>query len=228
VGEDLGNGEQVLRLEEKIEDKLQRLHEAWFERCKDILLGTLPERPPLRAVNHSIPLIDEKMVYNYYLPRCADTFKGAFLEKMNRYIANGWWGPAAVPQAAPMMCIPKNKQDNCLRTVIDSRKRNANTVRDVTPLPDQDQICMDVARVKYRSKIDLSDTYEQICIEPDDVWKTAFATIFGTLVSYVMQMGDCNAPATFQRLMTHTVYSASSSEYFSMSSSMTYLCSRIR
>src|ERR1700722_14073976 len=30
----------------------------------------------------------------------------------------------------------------------------------------------------------------------------AFATIYGTFVSHTMQQGDCNAPATFQRLMT--------------------------
>ena len=29
-----------------------------------------------------------------------------------------------------------------------------------------------------------------------------FSTIFGTFQSQVMQMGDCNAPSTFQRLMT--------------------------
>ena len=29
-----------------------------------------------------------------------------------------------------------------------------------------------------------------------------FATISGTYVSNIMQQGDCNAPATFQRLMT--------------------------
>jgi len=34
------------------------------------------------------------------------------------------------------------------------------------------------------------------------VWKTAFSTIYGTFLSQVMQQGDCNAPATFQRLMT--------------------------
>ena len=30
----------------------------------------------------------------------------------------------------------------------------------------------------------------------------AFATIFGTFMSWVMQQWDCNAPSTFQRLMT--------------------------
>ena len=36
----------------------------------------------------------------------------------------------------------------------------------------------------------------------EDVPKTAFATIFGTFMSGVMQQGDCNAPSTFQRLTT--------------------------
>src|SRR6266481_3493717 len=48
----------------------------------------------------------------------------------------------------------------------------------------------------------MSEVYEQICVRPEDVSKTAFATIYGTFVSLVMQQGDCNAPSTFQRLMT--------------------------
>ena len=43
-------------------------------------------------------------------------------------------------------------------------------------------------------------------MELDDVWKMVFATIFGTFVSQVMQQGDCNAPATFQCLMTVTFH----------------------
>jgi hypothetical protein len=34
------------------------------------------------------------------------------------------------------------------------------------------------------------------------VWKTAFATIYGTFVSHTMQQGNCNTPAMFQWLMT--------------------------
>ena len=60
---------------------------------------------------------------------------------------------------------------------------------------------MDVARVKYRSKIDLSNPYKQVQIKLEDVWKMAFATIYGTYVSLVMQQGDCNIPAMFQHLM---------------------------
>lgn len=70
-----------------------------------------------------------------------------------------------------MLCIPK--RNGTLRTVIDCRKHNDNTVKDVTPLPDQDQIRMDVAKAAIKSKIDLSNAYEQQRVEPDDVWKTA-------------------------------------------------------
>ena len=103
-------------------------------------------------------------------------------------------------QVALMLCIPKKTAK--LRTVINCRKCNDNTVKDVTPFPDQDQIRMDVARVKYHLKIDLLNAYEQVCMEPEDIKKTAFSTVFSTFLSQVMQQGDCNAPATFQRLMT--------------------------
>ena len=76
-----------------------------------------------------------------------------------------------------------------------------NTEKDVSPFPDQDTIRHDVAHAPYRSKLDMSEAYEQICIRPEDVPKTAFSTIFGTFVSQVMQQGDCNAPSTFQGLM---------------------------
>jgi len=72
----------------------------------------------------------------------------------------------------------------------------------VTPLPDQDLIREDVAHARYRSKIDLANAYEQVRVRPEDVPKTAFATISRTYVSNIVQQGDCNAPATFQRHMT--------------------------
>ena len=156
--------------------------------------------PPLHEVNHQIPLVDEGKQYAYHLPRCLDSLKPQLAEKIQLYTNAKWWIMASVPQAAPMLCIPK--KTGKLRTVIDCRKRNDNTVKDMTPFPDQDQIRMDVARARYRSKIDLSNAYEQVCVEPEDVKKTAFSTIFSTFLSQVMQQGDCNAPATFQRLMT--------------------------
>jgi hypothetical protein len=122
------------------------------------------------------------------------------MEKITRYMQAGWWESVQTDQAAPMLCIPKKSR--LLRTAIDARKRNDNTVKDVTLFPDQDQIRLDIVRVKIRLKIDFSNVYEQICTVPEDIHKSAFATIYGTYMSYMMQIGDCNAPATFQRMMT--------------------------
>ena len=73
--------------------------------------------------------------------------------------------------------------------------------KDVTPFPDQDAIHHDIAGAKFRSKLDMTEAYKQTCIRPEDVRKTTFSTIFGTFQSRIMQMGDCNAPSTFQQLM---------------------------
>ena len=72
----------------------------------------------------------------------------------------------------------------------------------MTLFPDQDIICNDMARAAYCSKLNMSKAYEQIRIVPEHVHKTAFATVLGTFRTQVMQMGDCNAPSTFQQLMT--------------------------
>lgn len=182
------------------ENELQQLRENWILKCDD-LLGPIPLKlPPFREVNHNIPTIDDGIRYNYHMPRCPESLQTELRDKIDRYTTAGWWESKATYSAAPLLCIPK--KNGKLRTVVDARKRNENTFKDVTPFPDQDLIRMDVARAKCRTKIDMSDAYEQIRVEPADVWKTAFASTLGTFISHVMQQGDCNAPATFQRLMT--------------------------
>jgi hypothetical protein len=95
-------------------------------------------------VNHEIHLIDKSKRYHYHLPRCLNSLRDEFYAKVNRYVNAGWWEPKSVPQAAPMLCI--RKKDSHLQTVVDARQRNKNTVKDVTPLLDQEVIREDVAQ----------------------------------------------------------------------------------
>ena len=176
------------------------LRQHWIHDYQDVFQEQPETLPPKRDVTHRIPVKDPDKQYSYYIPRCPDYLKPELLEKINKYVRAGWWVPCQVDQAAPMLCIPK--KNKTLRTAIDCRKRNDNTLSDVTPFPDQENIRNDVAKAKARSKIDMTNAYEQILVHDDDVKHTAFATIFGTFFSRVMQIGDCNAPATFQRLMT--------------------------
>ena len=59
-----------------------------------------------------------------------------------------------------------------------------------------------MARARYRSKIDLSDTYFQNRVEPEDVSKNSFKSPFGGFVIEVMLQGDMNATGTFMRIMS--------------------------
>jgi hypothetical protein len=118
------------------------LRNRWFQKYKHRLGGMVQRLPPLREVNHKILQIDASKYYSYHLPRYADALKQQLSDKIRQYTDANWWVMKSVPQAAPMLCIPK--KSGKLRTVIDCHKRNDNMVKDVTPFLDQDQIRMDV------------------------------------------------------------------------------------
>jgi hypothetical protein len=51
--------------------------------------------------------------------------------------------------------------------------------------------------------MDSKDAYEQIRIIPEHVDRSIFTMPDRMMVSQVLQMGDCNTPATYQGLMNH-------------------------
>ena len=88
----------------------------------------------------------------------------------------------------------KTKEDPIqLRTVIDLREQNKNTKKLLSPLLDIELVLRRVASKKYKSLIDGKDTYEQIRIISEHVNRLIFNTPDGTMVSKVMQLGDCNS-----------------------------------
>ena len=82
--------------------------------------------------------MDEDLRYSYHLPCCPEALQEELHQKITRYTLARWWEMKAVYQAAPLLCVPK--KSGKLRTMVDARKRNDNTFKDVTLFPDQDQI----------------------------------------------------------------------------------------
>jgi len=161
---------------------------------------------PLRDINHTIPLIDVNKKYTWRPSRCPDAFRSQWSDKMKAYLASGRWKITSASNTMPMLLIPKPKKPLAapeLRTVGDLRERNKNTHKLASPLPDMEGMLRRAARHKYRSLLDLTAAYEQIRIIPEHVDRTALTTPDGNIVSLVIQMGDCNAPATYQALMNH-------------------------
>ncbi len=103
-----------------------------------------------------------------------------------------------------MLLIPKPKKEDKppeLRTVIDLRERNKNTHKMTSPLPDIEGMLRCTASKRFRSAMDMMAAYKQIHIEPDHVDRTAVTTPDSNMVSLVIQIGNCNAPAMYQALM---------------------------
>jgi len=105
-----------------------------------------------------------------------------------------------------MLLIPKPREPKGaqeLRTVFDLEEGNKNTVKMSSPLPDIEGVLGRVTAKPFWSVLDLIAAYEQIRIIPKYVERSAVTTPDVNIFSLVLQMGDYNAPATYQSLMNH-------------------------
>jgi hypothetical protein len=101
---------------------------------------------------------------------------------------------------SPIVMVPK--KNGKVRICQDFRKLNAATKKDYFPLPFTDSILDAVAGHECYSFLDGFSGYNQVRIADEDQAKTTFTTDWGTFAYTVMPFGLCNAPATFQRIMT--------------------------
>ena len=126
---------------------------------------------------------------------------------LDEHLAAGRMQPSSSEHASPAFCIPKSKDgvpDLSVppRWVNDYRELNQNTIRDNYPLPRVDDILGDCGKGKIFGKLDMTNSFFQTRVHPDDYHLTAVHTPWGLYEWKVMPMGGCNAPSTHQRRMT--------------------------
>lgn len=63
------------------------------------------ELPLLRAINHTIPLIDKNKVYSWRPSRCPEVFRTQWNEKRDAYLKSGWWNMTTTQNTVPMLLI---------------------------------------------------------------------------------------------------------------------------
>jgi len=97
--------------------------------------------------------------------------------------------------------VPKADKTVLPRWVYDYRRINANTITDSYPLPRIDDILADCAKGKIWGKIDMTNSFFQTRMHPEDIKYTAIMTPRGAFEWTVMPMGFKNAPSTHQRRM---------------------------
>ncbi|RXW11428.1 hypothetical protein EST38_g14427, partial [Candolleomyces aberdarensis] len=140
---------------------------------------------------------------NWSMPSCTYScprkYRDKWKELIEEHLAVGRIHPSSSPFASPSFVIPKADPTAKPRWVNDYRVLNANTVPDRYPLPRVDDILANIARGKVFSVFDMTNTFFQTRMHPDDVEFTAVSTPWGSFNWLVMPMGLRNAPSIHQR-----------------------------
>ena len=99
------------------------------------------------------------------------------------------------------------KPGSRLRLYIDYQSLNEGTVKNCYPLPLIRKTLMCLSKVCYYTILDVSRTYNLLCIVKGDEWKTAFRIRYRLYKLLVMSFGLTNGPADFQWFINDVLHS---------------------
>src|SRR6202167_1497175 len=199
--------DKVAAIRERIEilaaqKELQLLGESLKTEFKDVFseiphINELPTdvycRIKLKDASKSI------QTRTYSTPR---KYREAWGTLIKQHLDAGRIRPSNSSHASPAFIVPKTDPAVLPRWVNDYRMLNANTVLDAHPPPRVDDILADCAKGRIWSKLDMTNSFFQTRVHPDDVHLTAVTTPFGLYEWLAMPMGLRNSPPIHQCQMT--------------------------
>eukprot|EP00253_Pinus_taeda_P035157 PITA_35157 len=143
------------------------------EEYEDIF--TSPTGVPLHCqVKHSIDLTPSASLPNGPIYRRSIPENDEIKRQIQDLLQKGHIRSSSSPYGSPIVLV--QKKDGTWRLCIDYRSLNKIIVRNRYPITRIDDLLDQLKGGKYFSKIDLKSRYDQVPIEPSDVWKTAFKT----------------------------------------------------
>ncbi|GBP02071.1 Retrovirus-related Pol polyprotein from transposon 17.6 [Eumeta japonica] len=125
------------------------------------------------------------------------------VKQVSELLKEGIISPSISPWNSPILLVPKKSQDGqkAFRLVVDFRKLNEATIKQVFPIPRIDEILDQLGNSRYFTTLDLASGYHQVLVDEQDKEKTAFSTDKGHYEFNRMPFGLTGAPATFQMAM---------------------------
>ncbi|QRW24229.1 Retrotransposable element Tf2 protein [Rhizoctonia solani] len=190
---------QIASEEEADPDPLADLPTQYHEFARVFGEEEFKVLPPHREYDISIDLLPDAKLSPGPIYGMTNAESRALKQHIDKELATGKIRPSTSSAGAPVMFV--KKADGSLRLVVDYRKLNKVTHKNVYPLPRQDDLMAKLRNAKLFTKLDLCWGYNNVRIKEGNEWKTAFRTKYGLFEYLVMPFGLTNAPAAFQHFM---------------------------
>lgn len=155
----------------------------------------------LNHVHHHFILQNPNMTIVRRQYSCPKKYREAWKHLLQGYLKSGWLCPSSSLHASPAFLVFKSNPTTLPRWINDYCQLNANTVSGAHSLLTVQEILSDVGNGKFWRKLNISDSFFQTKVHPDNIKYTAITTPFGFYEWTVMPQGCCNAPATHQCCM---------------------------
>jgi hypothetical protein len=187
------------------DDELEKKLPDWLQ---DKLIGFIAQKadelPPRRAWDHKIDITPGKEPpYQKNRP-----FSPPELQVIRKWLDDnldkGFIRESRARCAAPLLLAAK--PGSGVRICQDYRGLNNVTIKNRYPLPLIRETLDALCNAKWYTKLDIIAAFNKLRIAEGHEWKTAFITRFGLFESLVMPFGLCNAPASFQNYINHTLH----------------------
>ena len=198
------DGTEVFVLSIESRNQPQTAHPAAVSALLEEFAGVFPdalplELPPDRGGSFRIVLRPETRPQVRPMKRFSVKDMECLVSEVETLLKAGLIKPSESEFGAQVLFV--NKKDGTRRMCIDYRSLNADTIRDVYPLPLVDELFDRLGSAKVFSKLDLRSGYHQMLMNPADTHKTAFRTPFGNFEFLVLPFGLANAPSAFSRMI---------------------------
>ncbi|KAF8755556.1 hypothetical protein RHS01_05060 [Rhizoctonia solani] len=192
---------QVASEEESDPNPLADLPEEYHEFAKVFGKEEFKVLLPHREYDISIDLVPDAKLSPGPIYGMTNAESKALKQHIDEELATGKICPSTSSAGAPVMFV--KKANGSLRLVVDYRKLNDITHKNIYPLPRQDYLMPKLRHTKIFTKLDLHWGYNNVWIKEGNKWKTAFRTKYGLFEYLVMPFGLANALAAFQHFMNN-------------------------